>query len=56
MNAEAALEGVSKELKVFLDYAAGKKTKDFYVKSLEEAVKEAKKNGIGEIYVSGSCI
>ena len=31
-------------MKAFLDYVAGKKTKDPYVEKLEEAVKEAKKN------------
>lgn len=44
LNAEGTLNDVSKELKAFLDYVAGKKTEDFYVKRLEEAVKEAKKN------------
>lgn len=31
-------------MKAFLDYAAGKKPDDGFVKKLEEAVKEAKKN------------
>lgn len=35
---------VSKELKAFLDYIAGKRSDDAYVKKLEEAVKEAKRN------------
>ncbi|MCI8569740.1 MAG: hypothetical protein HFJ11_07215 [Bacilli bacterium] len=38
------MDDVSKDLKAFLDYVAGKKTKDPYVEKLEEAVKDAKKN------------
>ena len=44
LNAKGTLDDVSKDLKAFLDYVAGKKTKDPYVEKLEEAVKEAKKN------------
>ena len=44
LNAEGTLNDVSKELKAFLDYVAGKKSKDAYVEKLEEAVQEAKKN------------
>lgn len=44
LNAKGTLDDVSKELKAFLDYVAGKKSEDMYVKKLEEAVKEAKKN------------
>ena len=41
------MNDVSEELKAFLDYVAGRKTddkKDSYVKRLDEAVKEAKRN------------
>ena len=38
------MDDVSKELKAFLDYVAGKKSEDLFVKRLEEAVKAAKKN------------
>jgi len=38
-------------LKAFLDYVAGKKTKDPYVEKLEEAVKEAKKNREGSMNI-----
>ncbi len=44
LNAKGTLDDVSDELKAFLDYVAGKKPNDAYVESLEEAVKEAKKN------------
>nr|WP_300858323.1 Rpn family recombination-promoting nuclease/putative transposase [uncultured Acetatifactor sp.] len=44
LNAKGTLDDVSDELEAFLDYMAGKKTKDAYVERLEEAVKEAKKN------------
>lgn len=44
LNAKGTLDDVSEELKAFLDYVAGKKSEDTYVKKLEEAVKEAKKN------------
>ena len=44
LNTESELDDVSKELRVFLDYVAGKKPDDSFVKKLEEAVKEAKKN------------
>ena len=35
---------MGKELRAFLDYVAGKNSEDDYVKRLEAAVKEAKKN------------
>ncbi|HCT92340.1 MAG TPA: hypothetical protein DF613_13330 [Lachnospiraceae bacterium] len=38
------LDDVSRELKAFLDYVAGHTPDDSYVRKLEEAVKEAKKN------------
>ena len=38
------MDDVSKELKAFLDYVAGRKSKDSYVEKLETAVEEAKKN------------
>lgn len=44
LNAKGTMDDVSKELKAFLDYIAGKKPVDSYVEKLEEAVKEAKKN------------
>ena len=44
LNAKGTMDDVSKELKAFLDYIAGKKPADSYVEKLEEAVKEAKKN------------
>ncbi|WP_275443078.1 hypothetical protein [Petralouisia muris] len=44
LNAKGTLDDVSKELKAFLDYVAGKEAGDSYVKKLEEAVEEAKKN------------
>ena len=44
LNAKGTMDDVSKGLKAFLDYVAGKKPKDAYVERLEEAVKEAKKN------------
>ncbi len=44
LNTEGTLNDVSEELKAFLDYTAGKKSEDSYVKKLEEAVKKAKRN------------
>ncbi len=45
LNADGRMEDdVSRELKAFLDYVAGKKSEDSFVKRLEEAVKAAKKN------------
>lgn len=44
LNTNGTMDDVSKELKAFLDYVAGRKPVDSYVKKLEEAVKEAKKN------------
>ena len=44
LNAEGVLDDVSRELRAFLDYVAGRKTEDPYVKKLEEAVKKAKRN------------
>lgn len=44
LNADSQMNDVSAELKAFLDYAAGKESKDTFVKKLEEAVEEAKKN------------
>ncbi len=38
------MDDVSQELKAFLDYINGKKSNDPYVKELDEAVNEAKKN------------
>ena len=44
LNTEGTMDDVSKELKAFLDYVAGRKSKDSYVEKLETAVEEAKKN------------
>lgn len=44
LNAKGKLDDVSKELKAFLDYVSGKSSNDSFVKRLEEAVEEAKKN------------
>ena len=44
LNAEGTMDDVSGELRAFLDYVAGRKSEDSYVKKLEEAVQEAKKN------------
>ena len=38
------MEDVSSELRVFLDYVAGRKSEDDFIKKLETAVKEARKN------------
>lgn len=44
LNAHGNMDDVSKELKAFLDYVAGKPTEDAFVEKLELAVKEAKRN------------
>ena len=44
LNADSNMDDVSKELKAFLDYVAGKKSEDTYVKKLEKAVKKARLN------------
>ena len=44
LNADGKMDDVSRELKAFLDYVAGKKSEDAFVNKLEEAVKAAKKN------------
>lgn len=44
LNAKGEMDDVSEELKAFLDYAVGKKSEDAFVKKLEEAVEEAKRN------------
>ena len=44
LNTNGTMDDVSKELKAFLDYVAGQKSEDPYVRKLEEAVREAKKN------------
>lgn len=46
LNTDGTMDDVSKELKAFLDYVAGKKPKDSYVEKLEEAVKGAKKSRV----------
>ncbi len=47
LNTDSDLDDVSKELRAFLDYVAGGKPEDDFVKQLEEAVKKAKKTGNG---------
>ncbi len=44
LNAKGSINDISNELKVFLDYVAGKKSNDVFVDKLEEAVQKAKKN------------
>ena len=44
LNADSQMEDVSKELTAFLNYAAGFVSEDPFVKKLDEAVKEAKRN------------
>lgn len=44
LNAVGTLDDVSEELKAFLDYVAGIRSEDCFVKKLEKAVEEARKN------------
>ncbi len=44
LNADSEMDDVSAELKAFLDYVAGKDPEDSFVRKLEEAVRQAKKN------------
>ena len=44
LNTDSELDDVSRELRAFLDYVAGKKSDDIFVEKLERAVKEAKRN------------
>lgn len=44
LNANGTQDDVSKELKAFLDYVAGKRPADSFVAKLEDAVQEAKRN------------
>ena len=44
LNADSQMEDVSTELTAFLNYAAGCVSEDPFVKKLDEAVKEAKRN------------
>lgn len=44
LNAKGVMDDVSNDLKAFLDYVAGRKSKDEFVDKLEEAVQKAKKN------------
>ncbi|MDE7320116.1 MAG: hypothetical protein K2N46_10345, partial [Lachnospiraceae bacterium] len=44
LNADSSMDDIGRELRAFLDYVAGKKPEDDFVKRLEEAIKEAKKN------------
>lgn len=44
LNAKGEMDDVSKELKAFLDYTVGRKSDDVFIRKLEEAVEEAKRN------------
>ncbi len=44
LNTDGKLDDVSRELKAFLDYVAGKESEDSFVRRLEEAVEAAKRN------------
>ena len=44
LNADSDRDDVSKELRAFLDYVAGKESADGFVQRLEEAVEQARKN------------
>ena len=44
LNADGNRDDVSRELKAFLDYVAGKESDDDFIQRLEEAVKQARKN------------
>lgn len=44
LNADSKMNDVSSELRAFLDYIAGQRPKDAYIKKLDEAVREAKRN------------
>lgn len=44
LNTDSEMDDVSKELRVFLDYVAGKRTEDTFVDKLEKAIREAKRN------------
>ena len=44
LNTDSELDDVSKELRAFLDFVAGKDSDDSFVIKLQKAVKEAKKN------------
>lgn len=44
LNAFGEMDDVSSELKAFLDYIAGRPSEDRFVRRLEEAVEEARKN------------
>lgn len=44
LNAGGTLDDVSKELREFLNYVAGKKSEDDFVRKVDEAVRSAKKN------------
>ena len=44
LNARGVLDDVSDELKAFLDYLAGKKSENAYIKALDNAVERVKQN------------
>lgn len=44
MNTKGTRNDVSRELKAFLDYVAGKKTEDAYVEELDRALEDARNN------------
>ena len=50
LNAEGTMDDISVELKLFLDYVAGKKAEDPYIDKLDEAVKKAEPEMEAGIY------
>ena len=44
LNAHGVIDDVSDALKVFLDYLAGKKSDNAYIKALDKAVEKVKQN------------
>ena len=54
LNADGTMDDVSRELKAFPDYVAGQKPEDSYVEKLEEAVQEAKKNGVVTVGITNN--
>lgn len=44
LNADSSMDDVGETLRIFLDYVGGKEPEDSFVRKLDNAVKEAKKN------------
>lgn len=44
LNTDGEKDDVSRELRAFLDYVAGKDSDDLFVRRLQEAIKEVRKN------------